>query len=41
MDKISIVSPLGKLMMGKKVGDEFVLELNGIRNEYKILGISN
>ncbi|HPS64560.1 MAG TPA: transcription elongation factor GreA [Ignavibacteria bacterium] len=41
MDKISIVSPLGKMMMGRKKGEKFTLELNGNKNEYKILGISN
>ena len=41
MDKISIVSPLGKQMIGKKKGDKFTLELNGNKNEYEILGISN
>lgn len=41
MDKISIVSPLGKMLMGRKKGEKFTLELNGNKNEYKILGISN
>jgi len=41
MDKISIVSPIGKMLIGKKVGDKILLELNGTRSEYKILEISN
>jgi len=41
MDKISIVSPIGKMLIGKKAGDKILLELNGTRSEYKILEISN
>lgn len=40
LDKISITSPLGKALLGKKVGDIVLVEVPGSKIEYKILKIS-
>ena len=40
LDKISITSPLGKALLGKKVGDVALVEVPGNKIEYKILKIS-
>lgn len=40
LDKISITSPLGKALLGKKVGDTVTVEVPGSKIEYKILKIS-
>jgi transcription elongation factor GreA len=40
LDKISIISPLGKALLGKKVGDIVLVEVPGSKIEYKILKIS-
>jgi transcription elongation factor GreA len=40
LDKISITSPLGQALLGKKVGDTVVVEVPGNKIEYKILRIS-
>ncbi|TRZ66149.1 transcription elongation factor GreA [bacterium] len=39
-DKISVTSPLGKALLGKKVGDTAIVEMPGSKIEYKILAIS-
>jgi transcription elongation factor GreA len=40
LDKISITSPLGKALLGKKVGDIVLVEVPENKIEYKILKIS-
>lgn len=40
LDKISITSPLGKELLGKKVGDVALVEVPENKIEYKILKIS-
>ena len=40
LDKISVISPLGKAMMGKKVGDIVRVEVPGSLIEYQILEIN-
>jgi transcription elongation factor GreA len=40
LDKISITSPLGKALLGKKVKDIVTVEVPGSKIEYKILKIS-
>ncbi len=40
LDKISITSPLGKALLGKKVDDIVLVEVPGSKIEYKILKIS-
>jgi len=40
LDKISITSPLGKALLGKKVGDVALVEVPENKIEYKILKIS-
>lgn len=40
LDKISIVSPLGQALLGKKVNDTVTVEVPGNKIEYKILQIS-
>ncbi|MCE1165892.1 MAG: transcription elongation factor GreA [Bacteroidetes bacterium] len=40
LDKISVISPLGKALMGKKVGDTVRVEVPANVLEYKILEIS-
>jgi transcription elongation factor GreA len=40
LDKISITSPLGKALLGKKVGDTVLVEVPENKIEYKILEIS-
>jgi transcription elongation factor GreA len=40
LDKISITSPLGQALLGKKVGDTVLVEVPGNKIEYKILKIS-
>jgi transcription elongation factor GreA len=40
LDKISITSPLGKALLGKKVGDTVLVEVPDNKIEYKILKIS-
>lgn len=40
LDKISITSPLGQALLGKKVGDVALVEVPGNKIEYKILKIS-
>ncbi|MCX6164820.1 MAG: transcription elongation factor GreA [Ignavibacteriae bacterium] len=40
LDKISITSPLGKALLGKKVEDTVTVEVPGSKIEYKILKIS-
>jgi transcription elongation factor GreA len=40
LDKISITSPLGKALLGKKVGDTVLVEVPENKIEYKILKIS-
>lgn len=40
LDKISVVSPLGKALMGKKVGDIVKVEVPASVIEYKILEIT-
>ena len=40
LDKISIISPLGKALLGKKVGDSAIVQLPDGNIEYKILEIS-
>lgn len=39
-DKISVISPLGKALMGKKVGDIVKVEVPASELEYKILEIN-
>ncbi len=39
-DKISHLSPLGRLLMGKKIGDEVTVKTPSDNNLYKILNIS-
>ncbi|HWQ81557.1 MAG TPA: transcription elongation factor GreA [Ignavibacteria bacterium] len=39
-DKISVISPLGKALMGKKVGDVVKVEVPASELEYKILEIN-
>ncbi|OGG20621.1 hypothetical protein A3D03_05375 [Candidatus Gottesmanbacteria bacterium RIFCSPHIGHO2_02_FULL_40_13] len=38
--KISHISPLGRLLMGKKIGDEVSVKTSSSLNPYKILNIS-
>jgi transcription elongation factor GreA len=40
LDKISITSPIGKALLGKKVGNTVVVDAPDGTMEYKILGIS-
>ncbi len=40
LDKISVISPLGKALMGKKVGDVVKVEVPASVLEYKILEIT-
>ncbi|MFA5404241.1 MAG: transcription elongation factor GreA [Ignavibacteria bacterium] len=40
LDKISITSPLGQALLGKKVGNTVIVEVPGSKIEYKILKIS-
>ena len=40
LDKISITSPLGKALLGKKVGNTVLVEVPDNKIEYKILKIS-
>jgi transcription elongation factor GreA len=37
--RISIVSPLGKAMLGRKPGDELVVEVPGGRRAYELVEI--
>lgn len=40
LDKISIVSPLGKALIGKKAGDTACVDIGNGKIEYKIISIS-
>lgn len=38
--RISNISPLGKALLGKKIGDKFSMETPGGKKEYEIIGIN-
>jgi transcription elongation factor GreA len=40
LDKISVTSPVGRSLMGKKVGDKFEVEVPVGKVKYEILEIS-
>ncbi|HEY5600502.1 MAG TPA: transcription elongation factor GreA [Patescibacteria group bacterium] len=40
-NKLSDVSPLGNLLLGRKTGEKVILKLPGIETKYKILGVSS
>jgi len=37
--RISIVSPLGRVLLGKKLGDELVVEVPGGKRSYELVEI--
>ncbi len=38
-NKLSIAAPLARLMLGKSIGDTFVMQISGGREEYEILDV--